>query len=493
LATRLRLHTGLALAAAAAVAIGGLGLAVSPPRDTPAAQLSPLPSAPLPTATPADVFVDPAGDDAAAGTMGSPLLTVQAAVDRVAPGQTVWLEAGSYGPFQMHRSGTAENPISVAARRQGSARIAAVAGAPTVDLAAVSNIALLNLDIEGPDGSLTTAVRIDRSSAVLVEGSTVHGTRGGFGIDVRYSADITVRSNDIQHNAAGIRLYGEQDPSSVHDVLIEANRIHDNDSMLLNDPAPDNDYGGNGIIWHKVSGPTVARANMLWGNRAASHDYGSDGGAFEIWGSSNLEISGNVAWDNVNVLETGSDGPDCANILFRRNVAFVTTSGVGLLLRCARDSVFANNVLDGMDSYAFELSDHSGGSQYAGSIAGLRIVDNIVVGSPVYAVRNELPDGLVLDYNLFDATRPVARFPRAVTRGTLRSFTEATGYERHSISANPGFADQAARDYRVKAGSPALDHGVVVLQSDAFLGEAPDIGAFEGPASSESPSATTAG
>src|SRR6185503_20230850 len=152
---------------------------------------------------------------------------------------------------------------------------------------------------------------------------------------------------DVAHSAVAVRLFGEGDPGSVHDVVIEGNWLHDSDSMVVNDAAPDNDFGGNGIVWHKVSGATVARDNQLWNNRAASRDYGTDGGAFEIWGSSAVEITGNTAWDNVNVLETGTDGPPCAGLRFTRNTAFAASVGVGLILRCAENGLVAHNTLVG--------------------------------------------------------------------------------------------------------------------------------------------------
>ena len=472
----------LLVAVVAGIALLGVGLAfATTTHEAPAAQLSPLPAISVPPPEPSDLFVGPSGRDTAAGTAADPLATIQAAVDRVARGNTVWVEPGTYAGFRLRPAGGGE-AVTIAARIASSVTLTPVANGPTIDLAGATGVNLINLVIEGPDGQSQDAIRLDHSTGITIEGSTIRGTRSGYGIEVRFSADVTIRGNDIFNNAAGVRLYGEGDPASVHDVVIEDNRIHDSDSMVVNDSAPDNDYGANGIIWHKVTGATAARGNQLWANRAASLDYGSDGGAFEIWGSSNVEITGNTVWDNVNVLETGTDGPDCVNVTFRRNVAFVTTAGVGLILRCARDSLIANNVLDHLRSYAFELSDRSGGNRFAASIEGLRIVDNIVVGSLVYAIRNDLPATVVLDYNLFPRGFPVARLPRGVTFTTIRDFAAATGREQHSLAADPRFADPAAHDYRLLPGSPAIDRGTVTIPGEPVQGAAPDMGAYEGAA-----------
>ena len=400
----------------------------------------------------------------------------------------MWVEPGTYEGFELSRSTTAGRPITVAALSAGTVTLTPAGGGSTIELTEVAAVNLINLVVEGPDGAERSAIRLDHSTDVTIEGCTVEGARGGVGIEVRYSANVTIRGNDILHNAIGVRLFGEGDPASVRDVLIEDNRIHDNDSMVIDDSAPDNDYGANGIVWHKVTGSTMAVANQVWGNRASSHDYGTDGGAFEIWGSSNIEIVDNVAWDNDNVMETGSDGPQCENISFRRNVAYAVNFGVGLILRCARDSLIANNVFDGLRSYAFELSDRSSGTSFARSIDGLRIVDNIVTGSLVYSIRNDLPSSVVLDYNLLPRGRTVARFPRGVSSGTILDFRRATGQEQHSIVGDPRFVDPASHDYRIRPGSPAIDRGSPAIPGASFLGAAPDIGVYEGAAAVPSPS-----
>ncbi len=467
------------------VAAGGLLVAKA---FSPVPSPAQLPSASLPSVGDADLYVSTDGDDSADGRRDHPLRTIQAAVDRATAGATVWIASGTYDGFTTHRSGSGA-VITVAGQSGARPVIEPPSGRHvTIDLSGAHDLRLVNLAIHGPTGSEYDAVLLEHSSGIAIEGSSISGTRGGFGIEVRYSADVTISGNDIAHNAVGIRLYGEDDPTSVHDVTIEGNAIHDSDSMVVNDAIPNNDFGANGIIWHKVSGRTVARDNQIWNSRAASHDYGVDGGAFEIWGSSNMVIDGNAAWNNVNVMETGSDGPACAHITFTHNVAFVTTRGVGLILRCASDSLVAHNVLDHVGDYAFELSDRSGGNHFAQSIAGLRIVDNIVLQSRLYAIRNPLPSSVSLDYNLvWSPGGPIAEVYGRGSTDSLATFQRWTGYDPHSIQADPRVLDAAQHDYHLTPGSPALDAGVVV-DGEAFTGRAPDIGRFEGAVSLASPS-----
>lgn len=467
----------------ALLVVSGVGVLAVRAVPRPAPSVAPLPSITPPPQGSGDLYVSPSGDDGAAGGTSSPLRTIQAAADRAAPGITIWLAAGSYDGFSIGSSGENGSPITIAGMAGETAVIKPAGRAATIDLSGAHDIRLLHLTVEGPTGQALDAIRMERSARIVIAASTIEHTNGGFGIEVRFSANVTISGNEIAHNAVGIRLYGEDDPASVHDVLIEQNAIHDSDSMIVNDPAPNNDFGANAIIWHKVTGVTIARDNQVWSNRAASHDYGTDGGAFEIWGSSNMQITGNTAWDNVNVLETGSDGPACSNISFTRNIAFATNRGVGLILRCASDSLFAHNVLDHVQDYAFELSDRTGGNEFANSIAGTRIVDNIVIGTPLYVIRNGLPSSLTLDYNLVWQTGgAVAQLPGHGTVSTVADLARLAGYEAHGLMADPRFVDAAAHDYRILAGSPAIDRGTPIATGEAFLGRAPDIGRYEGPA-----------
>jgi hypothetical protein len=449
------------------------------------------PSISLPPTEQGDVWVSPGGDDAAAGTQDRPMATIQAALERVSPGRTVWVSPGTYPGFAVTRSGEPGAPITIAGATSALPSIRpAEAASATIDLRDAHDVSLVNLAIEGPQGPRDAAVYLDGSERIGIEGSSIGHARRGFGIELRFSADVRIDDNDIAGNAVGIRLFGEGNSDSVHDVVISRNRIHDSNSMIVDDPEPDNDFGANAIIWHKVTGRTSAIDNQIWDNHAPSHDYGTDGGAFEIWGSSNLSISGNTAWNNENVMETGSDGPPSENISFVRNTAWVTSHGVGLILRCAEDGLIAHNLMDGLDGYAFELSDRSTGNRFATSIDGLRIVDNIVLDSLVYSIRSPLPGSVETDYNLvwepFHA--PVAKLANGAYMRTIAELARVTGRDQHSIQAQPRFVNAAGRDYRLLAGSPGVDAGSVTAPGEQFEGTAPDIGPNEGAVERASPS-----
>jgi len=339
----------------------------------------------------------------------------------------------------------------------------------------VTSGSLSALEVSGASGQFGAGIRVESSSGVAIEHSVVRDNRS-FGIKVADSTGITIADNDIEHNETGIEIsrLGEG-------ILIEGNQIHDNDRMVTAS------RGGNGIVFHLTTGAIKVTGNQLWGNRAPHlDDAGYDGGAFEVYGASNLLISGNVVWDNNNVMETGTDGvAPCAGNTFTRNIVralgSVPGQTEGMILRCAERMLVAHNTFDSLDGYAFYVS---ASGAYAGSIEDLRIVNNIVVRGRAFSLAAGLPAGLVIDYTVVDPGGSDATYSDRVAyvegygnTNSLAVFTTWTGYQRHGLQADPRFVAPDAGDYHLAAGSPAIDRGTPV--GDPYQGAAPDPGRFE--------------
>jgi parallel beta-helix repeat protein len=339
----------------------------------------------------------------------------------------------------------------------------------------VTSATVRRLTIANAPNQWGSGVRVETSQNVVIDGNLIRNNRS-FGIKVKDAANVQILNNEIRKNETGIELSG-----SVSGARINANRIHHNDRMVTSS------RGGNGIVFTKTNGTITVTNNRLWGNRARHlTDSGYDGGAFEVYGASDLRISGNVMWDNNNVMETGTDGTaPCSRITFTRNIAYgagtVPGETQGLILRCAASSLFAHNTFDGLDTFAFYVS---GSGSYAGSIAGLRIENNIVARGRAYSIGRQVPDTVVIDHGLVQpgGTAAYARYVAYVDgRGNTSSLAEFrawTGYDRHGIQTNPRFVDAAKRNYRLQSGSPAIDRGVVVV-GGTVAGRAPDLGRFE--------------
>jgi hypothetical protein len=67
-----------------------------------------------------------------------------------------------------------------------------------------------------------------------------------------------------------------------------------------------------------------------------------------------------------------------------------------------------------------------------------------------------------------------------VSYASLAAFSAATGQEPHALSLQPGFADAGGGDYTLDPASDLIDAGLVIPGiNDDYVGDAPDVGAFE--------------
>ena len=332
------------------------------------------------------------------------------------------------------------------------------------------DIRIEGLEVTGAQGGNYTGagIRTENGASRIVIVDNVIRENRSYGIHSHSSTQVTIRDNDIHHNAQGIQVNGKGDGTRILD-----NDIHDNVYMVRNTPKSENahdDTGAVGIGFVRSTGAVLASGNRIWGNRAASYDYEWDGAAFEIYGASNVTMTDNVAWDNENVLETGTDssGPQCASNVFARNIAYgATTSGRswGMFLRCAADMVVANNTFHDLDGFAFSIGADS--ANFSGSIGGLRIVNNIITlngtGAKVFGLTTALPDSVSIDHNLARTSGVYAtladgrRTSDPPGRSAIGPAISGTG-----LSGPPDFVDGSGHDYRLEVSSPAIDAGTRV-------------------------------
>lgn len=449
------------------------------PRPSPDPTPSPTPGtsptmAPRPIGTPSDaaavvvppasqgLFVSTAGSDQNPGTLSQPLRTLQRAAAIARSGSTVWIRGGTYAGFDVTRSG-----ITFSGYRSEAVIVTAGARDDAIQFSGVHGGGLRHLTVQGSTVQYGSGVTIKESVGVSVTDSTIRNNRT-FGIVIVRSSGVHITGNAITGNADGI-----EERYAGNGTVISNNRIYGNVKAV------DSGRGMEGINFYKSTGTITISGNRLWNN----------GTHFEVYGASNLTFTGNVTW-NGQIMETGTDGLPCANNRYVRNVAyrgtgFGTEPTNGMILRCASNNLVAHNTLDGFDQFAFDVVDGTSGVPYGGSIAGLRILNNIVTGGRAFSIDSALPSSVKIDYNLLYNVGSTAVYGNhvAYVKGkgqfdTLAAFTAATGYEAHGIFANPRFVNAGARDYRLSSTSPAIDRGLVVL-TDGYVGARPDLGRYE--------------
>ncbi|HET7495586.1 MAG TPA: right-handed parallel beta-helix repeat-containing protein [Candidatus Limnocylindrales bacterium] len=415
-------------------------------------------------------FVSTTGSDSWSGSSTRPWRTIQHAVDYSPAGTVIGVRTGKYPHFVVRRSGLTVRPA-------GTSSVTVYGSKYVVRFLGVTSGTVRGLFITGAPYQYGSGVRVEASSNVLIDGNTIYGNHS-FGIKVKDSTNTLIRGNRIYKNDTGIELAG-----AVAGTNIYGNQIHHNDRMV------DSGRGGNGIVFAVTTGAVSVQANKLWTNRARhTNGVGYDGGAFEVYGSSDLLIRNNSVWDNNNVMETGTDGVHpCARITFTRNLirgrSTVAGETKGLILRCAADSLIAHNTIDTIDDFAFYVEQSSA---YAGSIDGLRIADNIVYLTRAYSLKTGLPSTISIDHDLIrpGGTAPYATrvaYIEGLPDPTIETLTElriVSPYGDHSLQADPRFVDRNNGVYTLRSDSPAIDHGVQVT-SDPYSGAAPDIGKYE--------------
>ena len=370
-----------------------------------------------------------------------------------AAGATILVDAGTYEPFTVTKAG--QTVTAVPGRRWWSA---AAPGCRTWS-GSPPGVTLTDLTVSGcvpnptPPGGLgdngSSAIRIhDGATGVTVRNVTVRDSRGTnqhglpfgcYGIFVHDADAPVIVGNDIAGTGTGVYFNG-----GGKGALVADNRIHDNDVLIRNTPGDNDDYGANGITFANVSAlpGALATRNVITGNSGPSADYRYDGGAFEIYNSSNLQIVANTIANNENVLETGTspDGSnplgDCVGNVFAGNEASGRSAGsglersIGLILRCATAMVVDGNTFTDIDWYVYDIFT---GDQFSSDVNGLAITGNTVdQHQKVYHLAlDPLAARLVVDGNRIHFTGAVfASYGDGTTSATLADWQARSGQDR---------------------------------------------------------------
>jgi hypothetical protein len=389
------------------------------------------------------LYVATTGDDSADGSLATPWRTLQRAANLVRAGDQVIVRPGHYAGFNLPTSGTATNPIVF------SADPGAIVDAPN--------------PVRTQDG-----INLEGASWVVIEGFTVVGMPRT-GIRSVTNAHVTIRRNVGDANGRWGILTGFSD-----DLLIE-------DNVMSRSVAEHGIYVGN-------SGDRpVIRRNHVWGNSGNGiHMNGdlSQGGDGLITGA---VVEANVIHGNGRTGGSGINGDGVQGSRIVNNILYDNhASGISLYQidggAPARNNFVAHNTIvqaaDGR--WAINIQDASTGN---------RVVNNILVTLHTFrgaiAVSTDSLPGFVSDSNTVTARFTLDGGDSVLG---LDAWRQATGQDLHSFAGTPAalFADAAAGDYHLSAGSPARDAALaptdVTTDFDGNprpVGPAADIGADE--------------
>jgi len=403
-----------------------------------------------------DYYVAPApdGDDAHAGTLGSPWKTLQHAADLVGPGDQVWARAGDYAAFELTTSGNSGQRIRFAAYPGESVRIVT--------------------DFAGRGAG----INLEGASYVTIEGFHI-ADRGTVGIRAVLCDGVTLRGNVLENNGKWGILTGCCD-----DLLIEGN------------------LASGSIVEHGIyvgnSGDNpVIRGNVVFGNNA-----------------NGIHMNGDVSIDCSPA--TTSDGV-ISNALVEGNTIFGNGAGGGSGINCdgVQDSEIRNNLIfathaSGISLYQIDGGGPSSGNRVEGNTvlvasdgrwalniqddsAGTVVRDNILWSDHASRGAMNVCDpgcrsgGFSSDYNGVEDRFTLDDGDSALTLAQWRS---ATGQDQHAFAISDLaalFVDAAGGNYHLAAGSDAVDAGTLLATLSTDLEGTPrpqasgtDAGALEG-------------
>jgi hypothetical protein len=400
-------------------------------------------------------WVSTQGSDRSSGTADHPWRTIQHAIASAAPGTKIFVRQGSYAPFSINRP-----DLTVTSAPGERATIVGNAGARnnimvSATASTVSNLTVTgcvpnpraNVDITGDEGS---GIRVNQVTKATISGVTVQNSEGHnaagkpvgcYGILITDSANVHVTNSNVFHNGAGIVVSG-----GGKGVLIDHDNVHDQNVIIWNTAAKNDDFGGYGLAATFVTdspGP-VFRDNTVQRNHGPSTDYGVDGGGMELYDADNVTISGNSFEANDGVMETGTSGRSaCSGTVFTDNKA--TGDGAsydtGLVLRCGTGMVISDNTFTNMSVFTLLLQT---GGDFAGKIDGTKITGNDVTHERAAVFRlmygGEPPTGLTINGNKYAGDSSgfaILHGNTSEASVTFDGWRNATGFDEGSSVSDP--------------------------------------------------------
>lgn len=268
------------------------------------------------------LWVDPAGNNQAAGTNTAPFATIARAVEAARPGDVVYVRAGTYREaISLTRSGTADKPIVVSCAPGDLGKVKVTPSAnwvranprgAVVTFRSVSHVWVNGLVIEGPKG---------RPEALASEDFGANGVTFANGAGAGCRVTNCVVSNNLH---CGIKEMGHGGTG----ILVEGNVIYGNGVTLLD----------HGI--YMPANDVVMNGNVVFSNAGFGiHSYAAP---------QRQVITRNVAFNHpgAGIIIAGSDN------VVRYNTCFGNTYGIlyfrgGCVGNVVERNIFASNRWNG--------------------------------------------------------------------------------------------------------------------------------------------------
>ena len=449
-------------------------------------------------------YVSTTGNDANPGTQAAPWRTVQHAADTARAGSTVNVRGGVYEELvSLQQSGNASDGFITLRSYPGET-------------------AVLDAEHITPPGR-TGVLTIHDKSYVRIEGleirnfHTAEHALAPLGIDVMGAGShIELLRNNVHHiqqtfegrdgpghgaNAFGIAVYGTDAKRPITDLIIDGNEVHhlktgSSESVVVNgnvtnfrithNVVHDNNNIGIDVIGFERTAPDpavdrardgVVSGNLVYnitskGNPAYRMDESSDG--IYVDGGTRILIERNVMHDVDFGIELASEHKDRTtswviarnNLVYHGHTAGVSIGGYDPQRGRTEHCTIINNTLYEDDTSA----TGSGEFQMQWKMGDNIFANNIVYAGPrclMTLLKTEVKSGeppAEIDHKLYYCAAGAKASTWKNTAGTVTGFEDyvkASGNDRDSHFLDPEFVDAAAKDFHLRADSPAIGAGVI--------------------------------
>lgn len=371
----------------------------------------------------ADIYVSPAGNDAAAGTQPQPLREIRKALERAKPGDTILAADGQYKGFTLSNvHGASGKPITVKAPGKKAEILPTTDRRDNRDTMYLDGCSYITLEgLRALKGN-RAGLRIE-AGAFLTVRDCVFGENGTWGILTSHNDDLLLENNECYASRAEHGIYIG---NSSKRPTVRGNRSHDNTGCGIHMNA-DLGCGPDGVI----SGAIVEN-NVIWNNGRKG------GGGINMDGVRDSVIANNLLYDNhasgiVAFQMNGAKGP------------------AGL-------KIVNNTIIMAPDArYALQLGQTQGPCLVRNNI--LCNLNPNRGGLALFSAAKDVPN-VDSDYNIFGKEAAIIALDDWKDRRPLAQW-QARGYEKHSFAAPLAdlFANPAAKDFTPKPGSPAQGKG----------------------------------
>ncbi|MEZ5323955.1 MAG: right-handed parallel beta-helix repeat-containing protein [Verrucomicrobiales bacterium] len=406
----------------------------------------------------AQIFVSPAGNDSADGSLSAPLKSIQEGCDKAKPGDTIHVTRGVYREhIEFNESGEPDRFITL----QADDGAVIESGSGTRDFIQIydqSYIRVIGFEIRNHKSP-------KEASGIRIEGS-------GSNIEIRNNTIHEIRGK----NAMGITVYGTSAEIPLSKIIIDGNTIHHCDpakseALTLNGNIDGFEVTNNHI--HDVNNigidfiggedsivedaSKVARNGLCARNRVFRARSGYGGGyaaGIYVDGAHNIVIEENVVSGCDLGIEVGAEnqGSEAVGIIVRNNTLYandkaaIVVGGYSNKTGIVRGCTFEGNVCyrntGHKDATAELWIQHAIGNTFKSNVFVGNAMKQLVYAEPA-------SDKNVLTGNTWHSPGP--ELPVYAWRGKefrgLAAFQRGSGQDKGGVFQLPGFHDPDAGDF----------------------------------------------